>query len=81
MEHTEITSSLRELLSNNMRRKNISDDTRLSDLNVDSMTMVALTAEIEEKFSVIIDPSVVYDLNNIKEIAGYISQELNAEMK
>lgn len=81
MKYSEILKMLKELITNNVRKKDIHEHTRLSDLNVDSMTMVALATEIEVRFDVIIDPAIIYDLNNIQGIASYITKELNPELK
>lgn len=78
MDPSEITSSVKEIITNNVRNRDIADDTRLSDLNIDSMTMVVLASEIEEKYNIVIDPSMIYDFNNVGGIANYISREMSA---
>jgi len=76
MNTSEIMSSVKAMITNNVRNKEVTDNTRLSDLNIDSMTMVVLATEIEEKYDISIDPSMIYDLNNVGGIANYISQTL-----
>ena len=53
-------------------------DTPLSELGLDSVYALTLCGDIEDKYELEVDPTIVWDYPTIKELAGGIA-ELAAE--
>lgn len=77
MNNSEIINTVKNIISNVVQNKKVNADTRLSSLNLDSMTMVLLASEIEDKYNIGIDPSMIYDLDTVDDIAVFISKEID----
>ncbi|MFE7797572.1 acyl carrier protein [Nocardia sp. NPDC057440] len=49
----------------------------LAELGMDSVSAVTLCGEIEDRWSLDVDPTLVFDYPTIAEIAGYIAAEFS----
>jgi acyl carrier protein len=51
-------------------------DTRLPDLGIDSVYALTLCGDIEDHFDIDIDPTMLWDLPTIRELAGALAGKL-----
>ena len=56
----------------------VKEDVPLSDYSLDSLHAVNLTGELEDWLNIDVDPTVVWDYPTIRELSGYLTQEIAA---
>jgi acyl carrier protein len=78
MTHSEIEGMVKEILAKqlNMEAAKISLDSRLvEDLGLDSFASVEVIFELEEKFSLKIPDSALYEAKLVRNIVDYVASQ------
>ncbi|MBJ8345781.1 acyl carrier protein [Antrihabitans sp. YC2-6] len=55
--------------------RNVSPDIALAELGIESVSAVSLCGEIEDKWELELDPTVVFDYPTIAAMASFIAEE------
>lgn len=79
MEHKEIITILKELISQETDKvviEDIKEDTLIADLGFDSVDIVNFIFSVEEKFNIIINIEETPNLKNLSDFTNLISHKL-----
>jgi acyl carrier protein len=52
----------------------LTDETRFDDLGMDSLTLVSMSGELEEWLKVEIDPALLIEFSNIRELSSALDK-------
>jgi len=56
--------------------RNVGSDVPLAELGIESVSAVSLCGEIEDRWELDLDPTVVFDYPTIADMAAFIAEEI-----